>query len=62
MLINYKCPHCPYEHDLNSWENRDIRFYLRGLQSHRVPALPPFDREQWLAILKVELTRRARHT
>jgi hypothetical protein len=60
MLINYKCPHCPYEHDLNSWETGDILFYLRNLVNNRVSALPPFNKLEWISILKTELLRRQR--
>jgi hypothetical protein len=61
MLIEYKCPHCPEWHELNSWTNRDIGNFIKALRnwaSMEVP--PPFTRDEWVTILTVELQRRAR--
>ncbi len=61
MLINYKCPHCPEDHEMNSWTNRDIGNYLKGLRNYHAPVIRPFSREEWIKILTTELTRRSRH-
>ncbi len=61
MQINYKCPHCPEWHEMNTWSNRDIGNYLKGLRNYNAPVIEPFSRFEWIRILVAELQRRARN-
>jgi hypothetical protein len=61
MQIRYQCPHCDRWHEMNDWTKADIQSYIDMLMRNDAPAMTPFDRNEWIRILKAELNRRAKY-